>query len=295
MSSPHKHKKKSIGQMRLASIGALVVTLTMLASIALIRILAVGLSEGVREQMSFDIELPQSYNSESYQSLERDIRSVKGVKLCHYISADSALRYVQEQMGEDPSKILGYNPLTPIVRIGISAEYMNADSLKTVQKAIAELGLNAEGLVAQQSEQLGVLDRNLSFLEWLLWGLVITQAIFSFVQINNTTRMMIYAERLQIRTLTLVGASSWFVRRPIVLRSLFDGLVASLLTFALVALVLWGVKYGTELSLFPLLRLEYLGIAAVGIVVIALCASGLASLRATRKYINMDGRRIHLL
>lgn len=281
--------------MRVASIGALSVTLFLLGAIALIRILASGVEREVKEQLTFDIELPVGYTTESYQLLARELPQIKGIAKQQYISADQALEQIIPRLGEDPRELLGYNPLSPVIRINIAADYLQVDSLKQLQTALTALGLDAAGLGEQQSEQLSKMNRNITSIEWVLWGVLLLQVIFTLIQINNTTRLGIYAERLKIRTLTLVGATPWFIRRPLVWRSLVDATVATIVALGMLSLAVYAVELSLGSAISSMLDPRYVLGAVVGLLLFALVACGSASYRATQRYIRMDGSRIHLI
>lgn len=281
--------------MRMVSIGALVITLLILALIALLRIMASGLEQNFKENLSFDLELPSQYNQESYEALQHEIKAIPGILSCQYISADSALKMVTEREGENPVNILGYNPMRARVSLQLRSEYLNTDSLAKLKPALSYLGLDTDYLQDDETTQLQKVESNFSLIEWLLWGFVVIQAIFTFVQISNTTRMAIYAQRLQIRTLTLVGASAWFIRKPLVIRSLLDGFIASMISLSIIAGLIALVHYTTELQPMTILNPLHLMIASGGLLTIALVASALASYRSAQRYIKMDGKKIHLV
>lgn len=281
--------------MRMVSIGALVITLLILALIALLRIMASGLEQNFKENLSFDLELPSQYNQESYEALQNEIKAIPGILSCQYISADSALKMVTEREGENPVNILGYNPMRARVSLQLRSEYLNTDSLAKLKPALSYLGLDTDYLQDDETTQLQKVESNFSLIEWLLWGFVVIQAIFTFVQISNTTRMAIYAQRLQIRTLTLVGASAWFIRKPLVIRSLLDGFIASMVSLSIIAGLIALVHYTTELQPMTILNPLHLMIASGGLLTIALVASALASYRSAQRYIKMDGKKIHLV
>lgn len=295
MSISRGRKRRSLGQMRVATIGALSVTLFLLGAIALIRILATGVEREIKEQLTFDIELPAGYTVESYQALARELPRVPGIAKQQYISAEQALEQLIPRLGEDPRELLGYNPLSPVIRINIAADYLQADSLRVLQTTLIDLGLDAEGLGEQQSEQLSRMNSNISTLEWILWGLLLLQVLFTLIQINNTTRLGIYAERLKIRTLTLVGATPWFIRRPLVWRSLVDATIATAIALALLGLAVYAVEFGLGSAIASMLNPLYVCCAVVGLLLFALVACASASYRATQRYIRMDGSRIHLI
>lgn len=293
MSAGHNRKRSSLTQMRLASIGALSITLTVLGIIALVRILATSLEKSVKEQVHFSIELPANFTEDSYKAISSNIYNIKGIKQLEFVSADSALQQIAPDLGEDPRALLGYNPLSPIIRLEIESAYLNTDSLRKIERALVDIGLEAQ--LQYDEAQLKSLDKNLDSAEWVLWGFVILQGLFAFIQINNTVRMMIYADRFQIRTLTLVGASSWFIKRPIVWRSICDGIISSVLSLLIVSALVYGLHSFFGVNVISLLSWNALLIAVVGLFLVAVCASALAAVRATSRYIQMDGRRIYLI
>lgn len=293
MAHDQNRKKSSLTQMRMASIGALFITLTILGVIALIRITATGIEHHVKEQMSFSIELPKHYNEESFRILKPELERIRAIKHITFISADSALAQISRNLGEDPNAILGDNPLFPVLQLELHANYLDTDSLKVVEKELANIGIGAT--LNYEKEQITQLNKNITLAEGILWALVALQALFAFIQVNNTIRMMIHAERLQIRTLTLVGASRWFICKPIIGRSLLDGLISSLLSIGVIAGIIYGLDRGVDVKLWPLLDVPALIIASIGLILIALVACFLASAKATLRYINMNGSRIHLI
>ena len=188
MSAEHNRKRSSLTQMRLASIGALSITLTVLGIIALVRILATSLEKSVKEQVHFSIELPANFTEDSYKAISSNIYNIKGIKQLEFVSADSALQQIAPDLGEDPRALLGYNPLSPIIRLEIESAYLNTDSLRKIERALVDIGLEAQ--LQYDEAQLKSLDKNLDSAEWVLWGFVILQGLFAFIQINNTVRMM---------------------------------------------------------------------------------------------------------
>ena len=54
--------------------------------------------------------------------------------------------------------------------------------------------------------------------------------------IDNTIRLAMYSNRFLIKTMQMVGATRWFIAKPINQRALINGLVASLIAIA----AIWG-------------------------------------------------------
>ena len=60
--------------------------------------------------------------------------------------------------------------------------------------------------------------------------------LISFALINNTIRLAIYSKRLLIRTMRLVGATNFFIQKPYLINSVYQGFFSSVLAiFMLIA------------------------------------------------------------
>jgi cell division transport system permease protein len=70
--------------------------------------------------------------------------------------------------------------------------------------------------------------------------------------INNTIRLAIYSKRFLIRTMQLVGATRSFIRKPFLIRSIYHGVLASLIAM----LLLMGLLYLVEKELIMLFTFE---------------------------------------
>ena len=63
--------------------------------------------------------------------------------------------------------------------------------------------------------------------KFVLLSFSILLFVISFTLINNTIRLSIYAKRVLIHTMRLVGATDQFIRKPFLYKSLYQGFYAS--------------------------------------------------------------------
>ena len=54
--------------------------------------------------------------------------------------------------------------------------------------------------------------------------------------IDNTIRLAMYSNRFLIKTMQMVGATRWFIAKPVNVRAIINGLIASLIAIA----AIWG-------------------------------------------------------
>ena len=92
----------------------------------------------------------------------------------------------------------------------------------------------------------------------------------SFVLINNTMRLSIYARRFSIRTMQLVGAKPSFIRRPFMSNAFWVGFISAMFACALLV-------FGIDSSMAKVVTWEIVAITmgtvfGCGIILILLCA-----------------------
>ena len=99
-------------------------------------------------------------------------------------------------------------------------------------------------------------------------GVFIALLLFvSFVLINNTIRLNVYARRFTIHTMKLVGATRAFIRAPFLVQSVFQGVFAAMIAVLGLIAMLYFIR--SEVSqLFEIFSLELL-LAVIGIVLAA--------------------------
>lgn len=291
--SRSKVKGRSIlPQARVVSIIGLLVTLITLGAIALLQLVGSGISHNIQERLSFTVELGDEYKDVSAELLP-SVRSIQGVKSADLIDADSAVRLVAREINEDPVAVLGYNPFTPMLQLSLQPAYLSSDSLQIIEERLRAVGVEAS--LSYEEEVMTSMQRNIKSIQTFLWAVLVLQLVLSALQINSSTKLLIHSERFKIRTLTLVGATAWFIRRPILLRSIVDGLVSALLALAFLGSGIFIAEYGLDIEVWSLLDKRGLMLAVVMLVAVAVVVCGVSSWRASLRYIRMDGSKIHLV
>ena len=95
-----------------------------------------------------------------------------------------------------------------------------------------------ESVVLPDSAMVESMNRNIERLSIVLGAIALVLVIISFVLINNTVHLAIYARRFTIHTMQLVGATNGFIRRPFVNDNMISGLLAGLVSSCLLGLSL---------------------------------------------------------
>lgn len=158
-----------------------------------------------------------------------------GVANVRYISVEEAYRTFVEEFGEGAQLYEEGDFLPASIRVTVDSDMANADSLNVLAaefetwRYVDDASFD-EDLLVQVQQNL----RLVSVVGLTLGTLVVLAALFL---VANTIRLTVYARRLLIRTMKLVGATDAFVRRPFLIEGLVQGAVAGVVA----ALLLWGL------------------------------------------------------
>lgn len=245
---------------------SLVLLLVGVASMLLVN--AKGVSDYFKENMQVSVMMKQSVTDEAAMEYKEVLDGERYIKSTTFISKEQGQKELAEQLGEDFLDVFETSPIPVSIDVTLEAAYVSSDSLEVVRAEIAESPLVEE--VVYQRSLVDALNANLSRISLILGVFIALLLFISFVLINNTVRLSVYARRFTIHTMKLVGATRSFIRAPFLVQSVFQGLFASFLAI-IVLLGLMFLMRSEFAQLFEIFRMELL-LLVMGIVV----AAGLA-------------------
>ena len=244
----------------------------------------------VKENTTVEIVFTPQAETSDFNRLQEMLKASDYCLDCRIISAEQALKEHIEYLGDDPSKFLGYNPLTASCEMHVKANYANNDSIAVIESKLTTLPYVEK--VIYQKDLLSVLNRNINELSIVLLAVVVLLLFISLALIGNTIRLQIYAQRFLINTIKLVGATSWMIKAPILRKNMTMGFVAAILALGAVSAVYYYVNVHMGVQLFPLTWQNMLFVSGV-IILIGLTITLLASLFATGRYIRMKSNTMY--
>lgn len=239
---------------------------------------------GIKENVNLTLVLTEDADSAQVARCNQMLTYAPYCKSFRYVSQDDALQEHIEQLGEDPSKFLGYNPLHSSFELHPTATYAHPDSMRVIDAQLSALPY-VERVVYQQT----VIDLLNSNFSKAAWGLLIIAAILLLVALTliiNTIRLQIYSQRFIIRTMSLVGATSWIIRAPFVRKNMGIGLAASMLATAILAAAIYYVQFKLGITLFALTWQNICFVVAT-ITTCGIIITTFAALFSTGRYLRM--------
>ena len=264
--------------------------LFLLGILGLVIINAKGLSDYLRESLSFSVMLDEDAREADIRMLQKDLDAKPFVKSTEYVSKDEAAINMKEELGEDFISFLGDNPLPPSIDVYLVSNYTIPDSVAKIEKYIYLYPFVKDVIVPESL--LMLINENVKKISIFL--LVISAFLFliALTIINNTIRLSIYSKRFLIRTMQLVGATRSFIRRPFILQGAFHGFLAALIAMTL----LMGLLYLIEKEFFMMFTFEntnLLLLLGAAIIIVGVLINIISTFFSVNKYLSISEDKLY--
>lgn len=199
-------------------------------------------SRNIRERLEVSIVMNDSVSDAYARNVAERIGRMPFALDAGFIGKEQALKDWQAETGEDLETLFGVNPLSPEVFFRVKADYSSPDSLKIINSRLSAISGVGE-VVMPDSEMVDAMNRNIQSLAIILGIVAFVMVVISFVLINNTVHLSIYARRFTIHTMQLVGATDGFIRRPFILNNLLAGFIAAFVAAGILAISLGAAPH----------------------------------------------------
>lgn len=251
----------------LSSVISISLVLLLVGVAAMLLVNAKSVSDYFKENMQVTVMMDQDVSDEAAMEFQAALDKERFIKNTTFVSKEQGQRELADILGDDFLDVFETSPIPVSIDVTLKAEYVSADSLEVVRNEISKSSIVDS--VEYQSSLVEALNANLSKISAVL-GIFIALLLFiSYVLINNTVRLNVYARRFTIHTMKLVGATKSFIRAPFLVQAAFQGVFSAFL--AIIALVVMMYFMRSEFQqLFEIFRLDLL-LTVIGIVL----ASGL--------------------
>ncbi len=219
------------------------------------------LRQEARVQVFFQRDIDPTVLSTALEILRTD----PGVESCQFLDAKSTSHDLELALGESFVDFLGYVPLADVMDLRMTPKSSTTVALTGAAARIEEIPGVSE--VVWQGELLGQIESTIQRLVWPLVGLALIFLFAAIALMNNTIRLTVFARRMVIKTMQLVGAHPQAIRAPFLKQGLYFGLISGGLAFASVngILVLMHIQNTSILAPFTPTVLGVIFVILIGI------------------------------
>lgn len=242
---------------------SLVLLLVGVASLLLVN--AKAISDYFKENMQVSVMLKQTIDESEGLKYKEELDKQPFIRSSAFVSREQGRYEMEQLLGEGFLDVFETAPIPVSIDITLNAEYVSADSIEVVKARILDSQFVEE--VVYQRSLVDALNANLSKISMVLSIFIALLLFISFVLINNTVRLNVFARRFTIHTMKLVGATRSFIRAPFLVQSLFQGVFAAVISILALVGGLYFVRNEFE-QLFEVFRMELL-LVVLGIVLVS--------------------------
>lgn len=279
-----KFQKRRVITSYVSVVLSVFLVLFLLGMLGLFIINSKRLSDNFKEDIVMTVFFKNEAVDSTFTAFDAEMKAAKFAKDFKFVSKDEAAKQHKEVIGEDFMEFLGTNPLYNSYDIHLKADYVTNPGFSKVESQIRANPMVAD--VVYDKQLITLVNDNIKKVTF--WVLLVSAifAVISFLLINSSLRLSIYANRFIIKTMQMVGATKAFIRKPFITRSIILGIIGSVLA----VLVLIGVLFYINTH-FPALEIFKEIELTVG-VLIAVLALGIlitwiSTYFATQRFLNL--------
>lgn len=272
-----------------ATILGITLILFMLGLLLCIEYHSYRISHDAQERITYKVDLSPDVSDSLALAIKGRIEQRDYIKHVDYISKEQAAEIFAGELGEDFVGFIGYNPLYPSLMVNFNVSLLPDNSTEVLDRFCKEVGAE-EGVtgVAYQENIVVELREDFYKLTWFLIVLMLVLVLISVVLIGSLIRIALYAQRETIRTMRMVGATTGFIMRPFLRRSIACGAIGGIIASALMVLAIWICANEFQLSLTAQEHWTWYIIIAITLVVVGIIISWLATAFTVRHHITKN-------
>lgn len=294
MEQRDKRIARKVRRSYIISTVSITLVLFMLGIVSYVTLSALSAAHNLRERVVVSVEMADSLFAGEQQAVLDKINSREEVARVDYLSKEDKVNDAafRRQFELEIDELLGENPLRNSYEVTLKRELSTREDIEAFVSAV-EPTTGVEYISVPPVE---VVEQMHSTITTISLGLLIFLAVLlviSLLLLHNTIRLAIYSKRYLINTLKLVGATKWYIMRPLLGSALKQGVWAGVISGLMIAFTVYGVEAFTPQGIAMLDHI------AVGIIIGSTLSVGvvitlLYTAAAVNKFVNMKTNKIYL-
>ena len=283
-SSFENYNKRRLISSYFSVVLSIFLVLFLLGALGLFVINSKKITNDFKENIPMTVFFGNDAKDSTISAFDTELKNAKFIKEYAFVHKDSAAKNNVDIVGKDFMEFLGFNPLQNSFDIHLKGDYVNADSIKKIERNIRKNEMVSE--IIYDKELVDMVNENVTKITF--WILIISGilTVVAMLLINSSMRLSIYSHRFTIKTMQMVGATKSFIRKPFIWRSIKLGLIGSGL--AIIGIIALAIYVD---GIFPSLGIakDYvsLGIVITGVLGIGILITWISTFFATQRFLNL--------
>ncbi|WP_114789998.1 permease-like cell division protein FtsX [Niabella yanshanensis] len=198
------------------------------------------LGQHFKEEVEVNVYLRDPLAPADSTALVQYIASKSYIKEYVFTTKEMAKAKYLADGNESWEGILTENPLPQSIDFKLKSEFLTADTLKNIRLDLEKQTYVTE--VKYPELLVGGLDSKIKIVNWVLLGVSLLLLLAAIVLIDNTIRLAMFSNRFTIKTMQMVGATRWFIAKPLDLRAILNGAISGGIAIIAVLLIIRSAK-----------------------------------------------------
>jgi cell division transport system permease protein len=236
-----------------------------------------------RESVPVQVFLRETTTDAEKDALMAQVKAMPYIKNYAYKDKEAARREWQSMGNEDFMAFIDTNILPRSIEMNLKSQYVVPDTLKKIETML--LANSNVTDVKYPTNVVGSMTilRKIGF---ALLGVALLLAIVVIVLIDNTIRLAMFSNRFLIKTMQMVGATRWFIAKPMNIRAIINGAISAVIAIAVIwAMLLSFQQWVPELKALHDTKLFIL--LCVLLLLLGVAISLVSTHRSVIKYLKM--------
>jgi len=197
----------------------------------------------IKEQLNIVAEFTKDYNDADKSHLFEELKNHESVlpSSINFFTQDEAKKMMVGELGEAYFEEEGQNPFKDVVVFNVKHEFYEPTFLDQFSSHLKSRDYIND--VVYQKEFHELIENNMKDIALIPLIIGLLMCILTIALIYNTVKLTLQSDRRQIKTMTLVGASQSFIKRPYLKSSIRMGLLSSAIAIIFLLIMLQLVSF----------------------------------------------------
>lgn len=188
----------------------------------------------LKENIQVHVWLNPNAQKKKIDSLKNYISAIPYAKDVQYVTKEMAIQKWNKENDTTWKKFIDENPLPESIDFYIKADYVQKDSLDLLSLDLLSIHPGVINEVQFPTDTVAQVSKYVKAGAYIFLFAAILLTILVVFSIDNTIRLAMYSNRFLIKTMQMVGATRWFIAKPINIRAIINGLIAGVIAIAAV-------------------------------------------------------------
>jgi cell division transport system permease protein len=220
------------------------IVLFMMGAFFLIAFNASKISDDFKEKIPITIYLKNDAKKIEIEQLIKKLNLKDYTNSLNYISKEKGAEILINEIGEDFIEFYGTNPLLNSIDVFLKSEFVTTLVFDEISSELNNTDFVDE--IIYDAPLVSLINDNINKIKYWILGIAMFFLIISIVVINGSIRLSIYSNRMNIKTMQMVGATRRFIRKPFINTHIKLGLIGSLIAVIMLSSSLYYIQINFE-------------------------------------------------